>query len=164
MARRLSASPRAVARSAAKRSALQYQLRIELQHIEPLIWRRVLVPADVTLANLHLILQGAMAGTVAPSSDNARIRCIAGANACPPEDVGGPPGYFELLAAPLVGGCSSRKCPTEPFSCVFHLACGKANFMQGCPRLRTPLLRSRGADCSNAGTRLRRDRVPRPVG
>ena len=65
MARRLSASPRAVARSAAKRSALKYRLRIELQHIEPLVWRRVLVPGDVTLANLRLILQGAMAGTVA---------------------------------------------------------------------------------------------------
>ena len=60
MARRLSASPRAVARSATRRSALQYQLRIELQHIEPLIWPRVLVPGDVTLANLRLILQGAM--------------------------------------------------------------------------------------------------------
>lgn len=164
MARRLSASPRAVARSVAKRSALQYQLRIELQHIEPLIWRRVLGPADVTLAKLHLILQGAMGwhgghlheyeiarrrygvpdedwpstkpviderqvrlqalveegsrrftylydfgdhwehsvtveSSVAPSSDDARIRCIGGENACPPEDAGGPPGYFELLAA-----------------------------------------------------------------
>ena len=26
-------------------------------------------------------------------------RCIAGANACPPEDVGGPPGYIEFLDA-----------------------------------------------------------------
>lgn len=25
--------------------------------------------------------------------------CLAGANACPPEDVGGPPGYFEFLQA-----------------------------------------------------------------
>jgi hypothetical protein len=25
--------------------------------------------------------------------------CTCGANACPPEDVGGPPGYFELLRA-----------------------------------------------------------------
>jgi len=164
MARRLSASPRAVANSAAKRPALKYRLRIELQHVEPLIWRRILVPGIVTLARLHLILQGAMGwhgghlheyeiarrrygvpdedwpstkpviderqvrlqalaedGTrrftylydfgdhwehsvsvenfLAPSSDAARIRCLAGENACPPEDVGGPPGYFEFLAA-----------------------------------------------------------------
>src|SRR2546429_2544374 len=32
----------------------------ELQHNEPLVWRRFLVPGDVTLANLRLILQGAM--------------------------------------------------------------------------------------------------------
>lgn len=25
--------------------------------------------------------------------------CLAGANACPPEDVGGPPGYMEFLHA-----------------------------------------------------------------
>lgn len=28
-----------------------------------------------------------------------RVRCIAGANACPPEDVGGVPGYEEFLLA-----------------------------------------------------------------
>ena len=26
-------------------------------------------------------------------------RCLEGANACPPEDVGGPPGYEDFLAA-----------------------------------------------------------------
>jgi hypothetical protein len=34
-----------------------YQLRIVLCGISPLIWRRVLVPSDVTLAHLHAILQ-----------------------------------------------------------------------------------------------------------
>jgi hypothetical protein len=28
-----------------------------------------------------------------------KIRCLAGENACPPEDVGGPHSYFEFLAA-----------------------------------------------------------------
>jgi hypothetical protein len=60
MARRPSTSPRAVARRVAKLTALQYQLRIELKHVEPLIWRRVLVPENVTLAKFHIILQGAM--------------------------------------------------------------------------------------------------------
>jgi pRiA4b ORF-3-like protein len=60
MARRPSTSPRAVARRVARLTALQYQLRIELKHVEPLVWRRVLVPENVTLAKLHIILQGAM--------------------------------------------------------------------------------------------------------
>jgi hypothetical protein len=34
-----------------------YQLRIVLRGISPLIWRRVLVPSETTLAHLHTILQ-----------------------------------------------------------------------------------------------------------
>ena len=33
------------------------------------------------------------------AEDLKRIRCVAGENACPPEDVGGIPGYAEFLAA-----------------------------------------------------------------
>jgi len=36
------------------------QLRIDLKHIRPPVWRRVLVPADVTLDNLHDIIQAVM--------------------------------------------------------------------------------------------------------
>src|SRR5437588_11115512 len=165
MARRLSASPRAVARSAAKRSALSNTGCASSSNTSsPSSGAASWVPGDVTLANLRLILQGAMGwhgghlheyeiarrrygvadedwpgtepviderqvrlqalveegtrrftylydfgdhwehsvtieSSVAASSDDARIRCIAGANACPPEDGDGPPGYFELLAA-----------------------------------------------------------------
>jgi len=35
---------------------------------------------------------------VPPRSDQAPIVCLAGANACPPEDVGGPYGYADFLA------------------------------------------------------------------
>lgn len=49
MAPRPSASPRAVARRVAKLTASQYQLRIELKHVEPLVWRRVLVPRPCTV-------------------------------------------------------------------------------------------------------------------
>jgi hypothetical protein len=34
-----------------------YQLRITLREISPLIWRRLLVCSDTTLAQLHIILQ-----------------------------------------------------------------------------------------------------------
>jgi hypothetical protein len=34
-----------------------YQLRIVLRGISPLIWRRMLVPGETTLAHLHAILQ-----------------------------------------------------------------------------------------------------------
>lgn len=44
-------------------SAKYYSLRIELLHIKPLIWRRLLVPASITLPELHLAIQGAMGWT-----------------------------------------------------------------------------------------------------
>lgn len=34
-----------------------------------------------------------------PKSGGPRIRCLAGENACPPEDAGGPHAYFEFVAA-----------------------------------------------------------------
>jgi len=40
-----------------------YDLRIELKEIEPLIWRRVLVPGNITLPNLHDLLQLVMGWT-----------------------------------------------------------------------------------------------------
>lgn len=164
MALRRSPSPRSVARRVAKLTALHYQLRIELKHIEPLIWRRILVPENIALPKLHGVLQWAMGWTnshlhefeigrqrygmldedwpdddpylderrmrlkrfieagvrrftylydfgdhwehtvkvedlVTPKPNAAPVLCIGGENACPPEDVGGPPGYFEFLAA-----------------------------------------------------------------
>jgi len=37
-----------------------YQLRIDLREIKPPIWRRLLVPGDITLYKLHQIIQVAM--------------------------------------------------------------------------------------------------------
>jgi hypothetical protein len=34
-----------------------------------------------------------------PPKDGSRIKCLAGENACPPEDVGGAHAYFDFLAA-----------------------------------------------------------------
>ena len=34
-----------------------------------------------------------------PSTEGKRIQCVAGENACPSKDVGGPQAYFDLLAA-----------------------------------------------------------------
>ena len=168
MASRRPATRRATARSVAALTALQVQIRIELRHVKPLVWRRILVPENVTLAKLHTILQAAMGWTdshlheyeiahrrygipddqwptTAPVTDERRVRlktfidagarrfdyiydfgdhwdhvvkvedivvpkagapgvvCTAGENACPPEDVGGYPGYadfLEILANP----------------------------------------------------------------
>jgi len=138
-------------------------LRIELLHIEPVVFRRVIVPGDITLPMLHDVIQAAFgwkdrhlhafifaknryappdsrsdfgsdeamsaAGVVlddarmglaqfryvydfgddwlhsitvedTASSDTAIAPlCIDGANACPPEDVGGPPGFMDFVAA-----------------------------------------------------------------
>lgn len=136
-----------------------YQLNIALRDVRPEVWRRIVVPADVTLDVLHRAVQAAMgwddahlhvwdiAGAeygvpdpdwdVVPESEvavadvcseGARLqytydlgddwehditverllspdeagevpRCDAGAGACPPEDIGGVPGYSELVDA-----------------------------------------------------------------
>ena len=147
-----------------------FTVRVVLDDLEPLIWRRLAVAGDVTLSELHDVLQGAMGWTnvhlhqfvmgpgerdrrrlpfadpfgesegahgpverdvrldqvlaesgdrlyydydfgdgwehtitvetVAPLQDDApRASCLAGARACPPEDVGGVPGYLDVLEA-----------------------------------------------------------------
>ena len=137
------------------------QLRIDLAHIKPPVWRRVLVPDNIKLSKLHDVIQAALGwkdchlhqfeiagkqygipdpefdfepviaetritlvqalnGTdkfryvydfgdnwehlvkvekIIPPDESQRIFCLAGKNACPPEDVGGPWGYVEFLAA-----------------------------------------------------------------
>jgi Plasmid pRiA4b ORF-3-like protein len=164
MASRKSAAPRAIPGGLKELLAADLQLRIELMHIEPHVWRRVIVPETVTLAKLHQVLQAAMGWTdshlheyviarkrygtpdpdwpstepvlderrvqlkpfiearvrrfiylydfgdhweheitvedlVVPKNNARRIVCTAGENACPPEDVGGEPGYANFLQA-----------------------------------------------------------------
>ncbi len=150
-----------MARTRRKSPTPVLQLRIELDDIEPVVWRRVLVPADITLGRLHRVIQAAMGWTDShlhefvidgqhygvPDPDdsmlpyrviaetrtrllsalNARRRfdylydfgdswehliriektlapmpmshpmCVDGAQACPPEDVGGYPGYADFV-------------------------------------------------------------------
>lgn len=145
-----------------------FQLKIQLREVRPPVWRRVLVPGEVTLAELHEVLQVAMGWTDShlhefevdgarygmpdpnwdPDADwdldevtnesqvtlcqvageGSRLRyaydfgddwqhdvtvekvlspqpatrypcCLGGRRACPPEDVGGPWGYQDFLAA-----------------------------------------------------------------
>lgn len=168
--------PSTAAKPAAKRTASKraraaapdtvYQIKVMLEYIEPVIWRRLLVPADITLSRLHSILQIAFGWTNShmhhffdkeqeffspkvmanddfggpPARDTAQTRladvmkkprdalryeydfgdswlhyiqlekiladagdtpvpsCIAGENAGPPDDCGGPPGYQHLMA------------------------------------------------------------------
>lgn len=37
-----------------------FQLKVRLEGIEPEIWRRIVIPASSTLADLHAVIQGAM--------------------------------------------------------------------------------------------------------
>lgn len=139
-----------------------YLLKIELKNIEPVIWRRFVVPASISLDRLHDVIQivmgwkdshlhefsiGKKRFTEFPESkqdgsgcgryrlcdlikrkgrtfqylydfgdsweheitlerneyimleSHAPVVCLDGARACPPEDVGGEPGYFEFCAA-----------------------------------------------------------------
>lgn len=46
----------------AKSSSI-YTLRVQLERIEPLIWRRLQVPTSITLPKLHDVLQAAMGWT-----------------------------------------------------------------------------------------------------
>ena len=139
-----------------------YRLKVTLRDIRPAVWRRIEVPADTPLFDLHRVLQGAMGWTnshlhqfihrgtyygppdrdfgtptvserrtqlhdlfhrpkdrliyeydfgdswehdvvleaiVEPQPSVRYPRVIAGQRACPPEDVGGFPGYAEFLEA-----------------------------------------------------------------
>lgn len=50
--------------AARKKAALKiYELHVELEDIEPIIWRRILVPAKITLPKLHDLLQLVMGWT-----------------------------------------------------------------------------------------------------
>lgn len=143
----------------------RWQLRIELLDVSPAVWRRLLLPANITLPKLHRVFQIALGWTdshlhefviggaryaqadpdwdaelqqtdergvtlaralgpnargfdyvydfgddwhhlvavekrhVEPAQAGTAMLCMDGENACPPEDVGGPPGYAEFLAA-----------------------------------------------------------------
>jgi hypothetical protein len=149
----------------AKQAVKDLVLRVELLGVEPLVWRRVRVPAKFTLRQLHGVIQVAMSWqdchlheyrvgvfrigltdrpeldvpegmedetewsvadvvktgvgefdyvydfgdrwvhrvVLEPASrsrsEGASPLCLAGENACPPEDVGGYPGYAEFRAA-----------------------------------------------------------------
>jgi hypothetical protein len=82
-----------------------YQLRIVLRGVSPLIWRRVLVHSDTTLAHLHAILQIlfawslALTGSVISVSKRSclwhcdgSIRCVLEANGRHPLRTAGAPG------------------------------------------------------------------------
>jgi hypothetical protein len=155
---------------------MTYQLYIELEQSDPLVWRRIMVPASLTFYQLHLAIQGAFGWENAhlfQFSENGledpigyglvlegieedfvtmdarktkmrkvfrkekqdycyvydfgdywkhhiqlekiideelfRPQLMDGAGACPPEDVGGPHGYGEMIKALNTPGHPERK-------------------------------------------------------
>jgi Plasmid pRiA4b ORF-3-like protein len=48
----------------ASRSSEIYQIKMTLRNIRPPVWRRVLVPSDFTLGQLHQVIQTAMGGWI----------------------------------------------------------------------------------------------------
>jgi len=44
-------------------AAANLQLRMELKWIEPVIWRRLVIPANITLGRLHRVIQAVMGWT-----------------------------------------------------------------------------------------------------
>jgi hypothetical protein len=63
MASRRPAIRRALPSGLKELLAAELQLRIELLHVEPRVWRRVIVPETLTLPKLHQILQATMGWT-----------------------------------------------------------------------------------------------------
>ena len=58
--RRAPAPRRSGKRSSARRPVSVYQVLVTLREVRPAVWRRVLVPADITLGRLHPVPQAAM--------------------------------------------------------------------------------------------------------
>jgi hypothetical protein len=59
----MSAAARARRKPSPSPPAPVLQLRIELDDVDPLVWRRVLVPATITLGRLHEVIQTSMGWT-----------------------------------------------------------------------------------------------------
>jgi hypothetical protein len=49
-----------MAKRVRKKTSAVFQLKITLNHVEPAIWRRLLVPAQITLGELHFVLNETM--------------------------------------------------------------------------------------------------------
>jgi len=95
-------------------SERMYLLKVRLLDIEHEILRRFVVPASITLDRIHDVIQIVMGWTDSHLHEftigkkryteypqergdglQNEIACLDGARACPPEDVGGIPGYFD---------------------------------------------------------------------
>ncbi len=81
------------------------RLKITLDEVHPCVVRRIEVPLDLRLDDLHLVIQAVMRHTVKLESvaeaepDVHYPRLLAAQGRCPPEDVGGTEGYDEFLEA-----------------------------------------------------------------
>ena len=106
-------------------------IKIVLDHVEPVIWRRVEVPLTTSLRSLHEVIQAVMLfenyhlfdftieaiGDADPGLDYPRF--VDGAHRAPPEDVGGIPGFEEFVEAMAKPRHPERKRLIEWYGRVF---------------------------------------------
>jgi hypothetical protein len=93
-----------------------YQLKVTLDEIRPLIWRRIQVRGDISLFKLHKILQEVMFAyeydfgdswyhtilvekIFQPKEELKAPICLKGKRSAPQEDCGGTGGYTHVLRA-----------------------------------------------------------------
>ncbi|AJC53661.1 plasmid pRiA4b ORF-3 family protein [Streptomyces sp. 769] len=85
-------------RSAAERSPSVHQLKVGLEGMKPPVWRRLVVPSDITLGSLHDVIQEAFGW------QDMHLHAFedrAGGRYAPPEDLGVP--VFDEEEAVLTG-------------------------------------------------------------
>ena len=94
-----------------------YQLRVVVRGVSPLIWRRLLIPADTTIAGLHAVLQIAFGWTDTPTCTGSSSRVASTASA-----TSGGPSFGDDPRRVRLGDLGPRR--TERFTYHYDFTAG----------------------------------------